>query len=239
MPDPVATQISGLAALRSRLFDVVPDHVLFALLAYQHRLFEPEIAHLQELVPAGTVAVDIGGWWGPWTYWLSRIAPQVVTCEPIPHLAQFITRVQPGNVQVINAALSDQEGEAPIWLPARGHGTEGVASLEHQAARGKSTEICVRLTTLDALDLRDVGFVKIDVEGHELAVLRGARSTLERWHPTLVVEIEEQLPGDRHVQEVLDTILALGYAGRFLLKGAWHPLSDFDLYENQLRWQAG
>ena len=45
---------------------------------------------------------------------------------------------------------------------------------------------------LDDLALGDVGFVKIDVEGHELAVLRGAAETLQRNRPPLLVEAEER-----------------------------------------------
>jgi hypothetical protein len=46
----------------------------------------------------------------------------------------------------------------------------------------------VRTATLDSYALRDVSLVKVDVEGHERQVLAGARETLTRWRPLVVVE---------------------------------------------------
>jgi len=47
----------------------------------------------------------------------------------------------------------------------------------------------VNTVTIDSLQLPRVDFIKIDVEGHELEVLRGSRETLEKYHPILMVEI--------------------------------------------------
>jgi hypothetical protein len=70
-----------------------------------------------------------------------------------------------------------------------------------------------------------VGFIKIDVEGHEEGVLNGARKTLERERPALLIEIE-----DRHNPGGLGRICALltGYEGYFFAQGRRRPLSDFD-----------
>ena len=48
----------------------------------------------------------------------------------------------------------------------------------------------VPIRTLDQFELQDVGFVKIDVEGFEFSTLQGARATLERWRPNLLIEID-------------------------------------------------
>src|SRR5437868_5966109 len=52
-------------------------------------------------------------------------------------------------------------------------------------------ELEIEVRTLDQFDLRNVGFVKIDVEGHELAVLEGAARTLARERPNLLIEANE------------------------------------------------
>jgi hypothetical protein len=128
-------------------------------------------------------------------------------------------------------------GEEPFWLPARGLGTEGVASLEHPQTTDGTHEIVVPVMPLDDLELTDVGLLKVDVEGHELAVLRGAVETITRCRPSLVVEVEAHGSDQNHVSDAFTWITSLGYTGRFLLRGTWHPLTEFDLYNHQLRWE--
>ncbi|HSS10271.1 MAG TPA: hypothetical protein VLL25_10315, partial [Acidimicrobiales bacterium] len=135
-----------IANAKSKIVGVVPPRSLFALIAHQYRLSEPELRHIRTLVPADALAVDVGAWWGPWTYWLSRTAKQVVTCEPVPHLAGFIGEVAPDNVRVFNVALSDRSGEASFWLPVGGPGTEGRSSLEAPRPDEARREIRVRTT---------------------------------------------------------------------------------------------
>ena len=53
-------------------------------------------------------------------------------------------------------------------------------------------DLAVSCKPLDSYGLKDVGFLKIDVEGHELEVLRGAKETLCRSLPSLLVEAEER-----------------------------------------------
>jgi hypothetical protein len=77
---------------------------------------------------------------------------------------------------------------------------------------------------LDSFARPRVGFVKIDVEGHKLAVLEGARGLLERDRPSLLIEAE-----DRHRPQAVASIVAwlnaLGYAGQFLADGRLHPIA--------------
>lgn len=122
--------------LLSWVFDVLPEPVLYRSLAVQYRLFEPELAHLKEIVPRGGTVVDVGGWWGPWTYWCSRRADRVHTIEPVPHLAQFLTRVSGDKVTVHNVALSDEPGSATLWVPTKGKGSEGLSSLHDPEREG-------------------------------------------------------------------------------------------------------
>jgi FkbM family methyltransferase len=233
--------VSALDRLRelrllSRAFDVLPDALVFRGIAWQHRLFEQELNRLAEIFPRGDTAVDVGAWWGPWTYWLARRAVRVVTIEPVPYLAEFLRGVVPPNVEVINAALSDRSGQAELWIPTAGKGSEGRSSLESSITTDARLPVRVRTRLLDELSLEDVSFVKIDVEGHELPVLRGAEGTITRWRPTIVIEVEER--GGESVAPVFHQIRKWGYAGRFLDRGVWRPLEEFDVMEHQLRHRA-
>jgi FkbM family methyltransferase len=69
--------------------------------------------------------------------------------------------------------------------------------------------VTVDVATLDSFHLDEVGFIKADVEGHELPVLRGATETLRRWRPTILTEVEEhRSPGSlRGISDLLGTEL--------------------------------
>ena len=97
-------------------------------------------------------------------------------------------------MDVIAAAASDHRGEAELWLPPSGGGSRGVSSLHRRDIHG--TSIKVPLVTVDGLGLRNVTFMKIDVDGREVPVLRGAADTIRRDQPRLLVEVEERDPAD-------------------------------------------
>src|SRR5262249_17858054 len=95
----------------------------------------------------------------------------------------------------------------------------------------------VRLAPLDELlpPPSRVTFIKCDVEGHEAAVLRGATSTLKRWHPALFIELEQRHQADGgDIGDTVAQLLALDYAGYAVHPGALRPLEEFDLQRDQL-----
>jgi FkbM family methyltransferase len=215
--------------IASKVMSRVPVRVLVPSIAWQYRLYEPELARLEEFVPKDRGAVDIGVWWGPWTWWLSRRVPTVDSFEANLDLVSRLTTAMPANVNLHPVALSDRAGEATLWVPSGGLGTEGRGSLElgdrpPSAWRQQS----IATSRLDDFKLKNVGFVKIDVEGHELPVLEGAVDLIDRERPTVMVEIEQHF--DRHGP--LDTIKEFfadhAYGGEFLQKGRWHPIEELD-----------
>ena len=76
--------------------------------------------------------------------------------------------------------------------------------MEH----GAGTPMTVPRVTVDSLDLSDVRFVKVDVEGHELPALRGAEQTVRRDRPLLLVEVEERI---QPIEPVLALLGGWGY----------------------------
>ncbi|TKJ32141.1 hypothetical protein A6V29_17325 [Blastococcus sp. CCUG 61487] len=201
----------------------------------QYRLSEDELRRLRDFVPHDRAAVDIGGWWGPWTYWLSRRATAVHTFEPVPHVAQFLRSVSAANVTVHDAALSDAAGEAVLHVPSGGPGSEGRSTLGRPEFAG-ARELTVPLRTLDSIDIPDpIGFIKVDVEGHEAQVLRGAATTIATYRPVLLVEIETRPDSPGHVDEVVALVEGWGYSTSFLRRRQWLPFGEFDLERDQRR----
>lgn len=133
--------------------------------------------------------VDVGAHRGAFLTHMARLAPQGahVACEPLPHLAQELRECFPA-VAVHEVALSDAPGTATFnFLPTMQgfSGLRDVAPGEHEVR-----ELQVATARLD--DLLDpelpIALIKIDVEGAELGVLEGARRTLERWRPAVLLE---------------------------------------------------
>ncbi len=195
--------------LTARLAPLLPIRLVAATARAVYPRFEPELARLADLLPpdCGT-AVDVGGWYGPWTHRLWRHAREVVTVEPVPHLARLLEAAAPAHARVVPAAASDRPGTARLWLPPDDEGDRGVSSLVRRDIHARAVHVpCV---TLDGLGLRDVGFIKIDVDGSELAVLHGATGLLARDRPALFVELESRI---QPIAPVVTYLSLLGYEG--------------------------
>lgn len=88
--------------LAARIAPLLPDRLVAAVARAVYPRFEPELARLPELCPDGCgTAVDVGGWYGPWTRRLAGRADRVVTVEPVPRLARLLAATTPPNVRVV------------------------------------------------------------------------------------------------------------------------------------------
>lgn len=196
-------------------------------------LDEEELTQLHRLVDPARPAVDVGASVGWFSFHLLRHAPFVYAFEPNPRLARQLAyelRTQP--IRVEQVALSDRLELATLRVPRDVHQRASV-DVENRLDDVTDLEaIEVVLRTLDSYALDDVGFIKVDVEGHELAALRGAERTLRRCRPLLLVEVE-----DRHRPDAVATVRSfaesLGYQGWFFVDGALTPIDRFDVARHQ------
>lgn len=190
---------------------------------------EVELSQLPRIVRKEDLALDVGSNLGIYTYALSQLAGQVIAFEPIPLLARFVRNQALPNVTVREIALSATGGERELCVPEEG---AAYATLRDDAPSGNVERLKVATQTLDALGLGRIGFMKIDVEGFEEAVLNGAQETIKRDKPRLLIEIEE-----RHnvggIDRIVTMLAAMGYDCSFFHNGDWHSISDFELERDQ------
>jgi FkbM family methyltransferase len=186
-----------------------------------HDLAVCESAH--RLADPGELAVDAGANVGQMTSLLAwRVAPrgQVIAFEAHPEIAERLRdaaggwRRELGDVEIgIRAlALSSQRGTVHLEMPPGFSTNRGLARIAGSTALGSS--IAVACTTLDdELGERRVGVMKLDVEGHEREVLRGAERALrERRIRDVVFEDHEPdgSPVVDHLRQTGMTVFGVG-----------------------------
>lgn len=163
---------------------------------------------LERLLPDDGVFVDVGSNWGYFPLLVAsreRFKGTILAFEPVPStyadLADLVAQAGLGPwIETRQAAVGETDGEVTMSVPRH----SGLAKIDTGGAGTR-----VPLVRLDSLGLERVDVIKIDVEGHELAVLKGAEQTLRRLGPALVFETGVGDPGvDRLPLEFLE---GLGY----------------------------
>ncbi len=207
---------------------VPPRFDMWRFVRKQLRRGEVELRLLPVLVPADRIAIDIGANRGVYTHVLSKLVPRVEAFEPNPAVFRRLRRALPANARAHQVALADREGEAELLVPLDpGKYADQRATLSPASAERATRSVTVPMRTLDSLDFTNVGFIKIDVEGFEQAVLCGARATLGRERPVLLIEMEERHTAEP-IEHALAAVAAFGYHLFFARDEAIHPISRFD-----------
>jgi FkbM family methyltransferase len=206
---------------------------------------ESSLRVLDRFVRVGDVVVDIGAHRGVYTYRLAQLVGStghVHSFEPNPSSLRTLEAVRNGraNISIYRVALSDRSGEAMLHRPiSDGVRIDAMSTVvvPHRHSALQFDSVRTRLVRLDdvfgPLHLTNLAFMKCDVEGHELEVLKGARGILDELRPVLLVEIEQRHQ-DRDIRATFDFVMGLGYAGYFLHRNQVRPINEFDLGRDQL-----
>lgn len=199
---------------------------------------EPEIQLVPVLCDKRKISIDVGASRGLYCYFIGRKSRHCLAFEPNSEL-HLQLRSQAVNTTVYGYALSNQCGTAKLRIPKeKGRLCLGSATIEPEnRAFSDGVNVEIETKTLDSFGLRDVGFMKVDTEGHELAFLQGAVSTIESSRPRMLIEAE-----DRHrpgaLATVVDFLADQGYLGFFLFEGKLQPIDRFNRTEHQRRGSA-
>ena len=145
------------------------------------------------------VAIDVGTSIGDFSLIAAKAfgARKVIAVEPEPtfysYLLKNIRLNKPDNVVVpLNVALSDKAGTLTLYY----NGTQ-------LSVRGSKARICPSITLdklIHDLELRRVSLIKIDTEGSEIDILKGARNTINTFRPRLIVEVHSKRDRDAAIK---------------------------------------
>jgi FkbM family methyltransferase len=185
---------------------------------------EAEIRHLPSLIDTRRNAIDVGANKGTYSYFMAGLARQVYAFEPNPKMFAVLRRTIGRNVTAFPIALSDRSGTDTLRIP---YGRKGVSNQGSSLSPSKPMANFIPLTVetrrIDDLGFSDIGFIKIDVEGHEQEVLAGAAHTISRDRPNLLIEIEEAQSGVPLMRSI-EAVCRLGYDAFFVGNGRLQPI---------------
>lgn len=179
----------------------VPEKYRLPYEVLRHRVagrLEPEVFLLGSLVRERALALDVGANRGYYSYFLAKLFRRVEAFEPNAAVLGPLRAWGAPNLAVHNVALSSGEGEMELYVPlVNGSRLDGWASFDRDNLAGAPEVEVVRVPVrpLDSYGFRSVSLVKMDVEGHEEAVLQGARKTIEESLPTVLVEVKARNRG--------------------------------------------
>jgi FkbM family methyltransferase len=162
-------------------------------IARRNKHFEPEFWLLPQLCQGAETVVDVGGNQGLFAYYMAKSARQVHVFEPNPICLAQMRRLSRRNITVHSVALSAEPGKLTLRFdPANtGIGTiEAGNRLDRNEGIRNIVERQVDVCRLDDFGLSGVDFIKIDVEGHEAAVVSGGLNTIGATRPILLIESE-------------------------------------------------
>ena len=176
----------------------------------------------QRVLHSGDLVVEVGANIGAHTIELSRLVGpdgEVHAFEPqrivFQTLCANLALNQLTNVHAVQAAVGTQAGN--ILVPAIDPATRanfGGVSLQNVDA-GEP----VALVTLDSLDLPACHFLKVDVEGMEVDVVKGARQTIDMYRPIMYLENDR----DQNSEELLGLVLSMDYAVYWHMPRLYNP----------------
>ena len=208
---------------------------------------EKELQLLKKIIIPETDTIDVGVYRGVYSYEMAKYSKMVHAFEPNPiifkdielNLSKIIK-----NINFYNFALSDNENKVLLKVPIRNKNYDkdnyeeyyqmGRATIHEQNVMGDIETFEIKSKKLNNFTFSNrISFIKIDVEGHEMSVIKGAENTIKQYKPTLLVEIEEK----HSKQKVLDSINyinSLGYESFFYdneLKST-NNLNNLNMYNN-------
>lgn len=209
---------------------------------------ENEIELLKKFIKPGSDTIDVGVYRGVYSYEMAKYSNKVHSFEPNPIIFNYINKNLKKivkNIVLYNYALSNKNGIYDLKVPIRNSNYNkenfeeyykmGRATIHDKNNFDKFEKFQINTKKIDEFNFNNkISFIKIDVEGHELEVIEGAKFTIKNNKPILLVEIEEKY-SKKNVIESINFINTLGYKAFYYNNKALKDISklnNFELFNN-------
>lgn len=194
---------------------------------------------LSQILKNGQTVIDIGANQGEYSLWAVKHVGhngKVIAFEPMDGLYEQLKTNFSLNPNYLNAlipvkkGLSDKPGQLNLY--GKEGDNEGVNTMfptESHTVLIQEIKLDILDKQLEMLNLQQVDLIKVDVEGAELQVLKGAIKTLDKFRPYLMIEINREacLAGGYEPEEIFDLLRPLGYTFEKIgLRGKRIPVSQ-------------
>jgi len=196
------------------------------------KYYEPEMIEFIKDNYKGGMFIDVGSCIGNHTMAFSTLADGVISFEPIPfvcfHQAAnlFLSRIR--NVVIYNVGLSNKNGILRANIIGPEWSNLGGGTIQ------KNGEIKIPVVKLDSFKFKNVKLMKIDVEGHELNVIKGGMKTIKESKPDLFIECSTE----KRFKEIYDYLQSLRVGYKFYDRKVFNntptmlfTVRDFDKYK--------
>ncbi len=180
-------------------WEIPPDfpEAEVGLLEHESKVKEFMMSHFKENATFVDVGANVGGYAVRAASWDMK----VYAFEPNPHNLALLRR----NIEINNASVN----VLPFALGSRA-GKASLSPVGGVSRIVKEDGVEVEMRTLDSFELPGVDLLKVDVEGYELEVIKGAKLTLEKYHPVIMIEMH-YWAGAESEAELFDILRRLGY----------------------------
>jgi FkbM family methyltransferase len=165
---------------------------------------------LRKLLKPNSDAIDVGCHIGSFLSLLKSIAPngRHIAIEPSKTKGEWLAKKFP-TTEILTIAVGDVAGRATF---EENVSQPGFSKLLGDGQRSGNVYYDVDVRRLDDVLTRRVDFLKIDIEGGELAALKGAVATLDKWHPPILLECgSEYNPNKPPRRDLYDFLTERGY----------------------------
>jgi FkbM family methyltransferase len=183
--------------------------------AFWEKMFSEEIDKVKKYIKRGDTVIDVGGNMGFFVLILNELIGnqgKIFSFEPSKRLLERLKKtIKINNIQnvtIVNLALGETEENTTLHYNPK---QTGLSSIVRDFEKGSVSER-IKITTLDSFSRaisNRISFIKIDTEGFEPLVLRGAKETIKKDKPIIYIEL-----GGDHLEtsiEALKVLKELGY----------------------------
>jgi len=180
---------------------------------------EKYLERVNQLCKNKTHAVDIGANVGRVSNILFDMGWTTVTAfEPTPTIFErLVENTKDKNITTHKLGVSNKEGEAHFSINSDTESNQETNQIVSKGFQKKRWNVeTIKTVTLDQMNLDQMDFLKIDVEGHEKYVVEGAEQTIKKYKPIIVLEVSfEKKVYDKKISQdhkkALDILLNWGY----------------------------